>query len=354
MKHSLREIYDQVSTQSDDLTYTEYLTVVEALEWKEKSGILVESVNDDTDLIYWVETVRTNRTNLNEWSLEDFTNKMKETKAKAIVMSNKAMAQAISLVAKFKSSFSVTYDAFVQLGINMKLGMSEVFNTLKEEGIWAAIKSVKGVAGTFISDLYVSYTTAYKEASDLIFGSISKTRLGKGLENVAERMQELVEEHPNLKFILGPIIAYALYYIWTKMVFKGDFIYDFNWSTNIDAFLGNYNIVEIFSGTEGIELLSWFALGLSDMFPTASWLDGELASLFGGWGNHALAILATVLIFIYKKYPHIAEKPLIKGLQNKLCNRDKKLSMKPGASRSLIDLGIKQGVYTKVGGPKCI
>lgn len=345
MKQSFRNIFDTVDSNNNSLSYDNYVLVIEALEWKYKSGILIESIDNDESLVYWIQTIKDNRNKLNEMTAEDFTNAVQKTKVHALALGNKVMSDAISILDKFKKSFSVSYECFLQLGINFNLGISEIFNTLKERGLWEAIKSVKGLATSFISDLYLSYSTAHKEASALIFGSIDKTKIGLYLRSSTNKIQGLLNDNPNLKIILGPIIAYTLYYIWTKMIFKGEFLYDFDWTVNINAFLGDFDIEGLFSGESGIELLTWFALGLAHMFPTATWLNGDLASIFGGWGNHALAILTTIIIYLSNKYPKILERPLFIELKKKLCDRDTKMSLNQKGIDSLTKLAIKKGIY---------
>lgn len=353
MRQSLSEIYESVESKNESLSYEDYIIVLDALEWKDKSGVLTESINKEDDLVYWVEAVRSNQGNLNEWSIEDFTNLVVSTKEKAVATGQAALKAATDMVDKFKQTYAVTYDAFLQLGIELKLGMNEVFNTLREKGLWEAIKAMKNVAMVGIGNLYSLYTSAYQETSDIVFGAIDKTKVGELLGKGADKIQQLVKENPKLKYVLGPIIAYTLYYIWTKMVFKGNFIYDFDWSVNVKAFLGDFDVVEIFSGQGGVELLSWFALGLSGMFPSAAWLDGELESLFGGWGNHALAILATIMIFINDKYPKMLDRPIIQTIKAKLCRRDQQMSMKKQAMDTLRKIGEDKGIYKACNGPKC-
>ena len=356
MRKSLSEIYQVVerrSTESTELNYHDYVLVLDALELKERVGVLNESFAQEDDLVYWIETLRNHNKRLNEWTVKDFSELVSKTKAKALESGKTMLSKAAAILEKFRSAYAVTYDAFVQLGRNLGLGMNEVFNTLREKGLWEALKTVKKVAIEGISDLYTLYTSAYKETSEIIFGSIDRTKIGEYLEKGTIKIQDLVKEHPKLKYLLGPIIAYTLYYIWTKMVFKGDFLYDFDWSTNFKAFLGDFDVVEIFSGQGGVELLTWFALGLTNMFPSAAWLDGELQTLFGGWGNHALAVLATIMIFLHEKYPQIFERPLIKAIKSKLCKRDQKLSMKKPAINNLRNLALSRRIYRPCKGPKC-
>ena len=347
MSHSFRYIFNSIeSYDTNELTYESYKLIIDSIEWKFKSGILVESLHDDNDLVYWIETTRLYQQSLLEFTIEDFTNKVQATKAQAIALGNKTMADAISILDKFKKSFSLSYESFLKLGIHFKLNMSEIFNTLKERGLWEAIKSVKNTASDFISDLYVSYSTAHKEASALIFGTIDKSKIGVYLRSSTNQIQSIINQHPNLKLLLGPIIAYTLYYIWSKMVFIGDFLYDFDWTTNIKAFLGDFDIAELFSGEAGIELLTWFSLGIARMFPTVAWLNsGELSSIFGGWGNHALAILTTIIIYINNKYPQMLNRPLFIELKKKLCDRDNALTLKQASFDSLKKLAIKKGIY---------
>lgn len=354
MNKSLRAIYESVEAQNTELTYNEYLTVITALEWKHQAGILTESFNTEDDLVYWVEAVRNFNGNLNEWSITDFTDLIKSTKEKAIAAGQQAMAIATSIVEKFKQAFALTYDAFLTLAIEFHLDMNQVFQTLREKGLFEALKQTKTMVMNGAANLYNAYTTAYDEASEIIFGTINRTELGSKLEIASEKIDQLVKEYPNLKYILGPVIAYTLYYIWTQMVFKGDFIYDFDWSTNFDALLGDFDVRGIFSGKAGVELLSWFALGLTGMFPSAAWLDGELSSLFGGWGNHILAVLATLLIIISKKNKALFDTPLIQAVKKKMCQRKSKMAMKPDMVDSLMGIALKKKIFKPIDIQKCM
>jgi hypothetical protein len=197
------------------------------------------------------------------------------------------------------------------------------------------------------------YTTAYAEASDLIFGTIAKTDLANKLELATDKIEQLIKNNPKLKYVLGPVIAYTLYYIWTQMIFKGDFIYDFDWSTNIKALLGDFDLKEIFAGRAGVELLTWFGLGLTGMFPSAAWLDGELSSIFNGWGNHVLAMLATLLIIIHKKSVALFNTPLIQAVQKKMCHRNPNSKLKPHMTKALTDMALKKKLFIPITMPKC-
>lgn len=354
MRRSFNEIYKSVEVQNSELSYQDYLIVLDALEWKSKDNTLTESLDTEIDLEFYVEALISHKHIINEWTVIDFTSAVEKTKAKAIQVGNQILSNAISIIDKFKVAYSVTYEAFLQLGISLQLGIDEVFNTLRERGIWEAVKSVKGLAIHSISNLYSLYTTAYKETSALIFGNINKTMIGDMLRNGTIKIQDLVEKNPKLKYVVGPIIAYTLYYIWTKMVFKGDFLYDFDWSTNLKALTGDVDVVNIFSGEAGVELLVWFGLGLSGMFPSAAWLDGELETLFAGWGNHALAVLATIMIYLHDKHPKLFDRPLIKAIKDKLCVRDQKMSLKKHSIEHLEDFAVKKGVFKSVNGPKCV
>lgn len=350
---SLRTIYETVELQNNELSYNEYALVVTALEWKYKSGYLSESITNDTDLIYWVETVRNNNAYLNEWSVNDFTNLIKKTKEKAATMGQNAMLAATTIVEKFKQSFAATYEAFLKLANEFKLDMNSVFQTLREEGLFAALKETKNLITNGASNLFNMYTTAYAEASDMIFGTLAKTDLANKLELATDKIDQLIKNNPKLKYVLGPVIAYTLYYIWTQMIFKGDFIYDFDWSTNIKALLGDFDLKEIFAGRAGVELLTWFGLGLTGMFPSAAWLDGELSSIFNGWGNHVLAMLATLLIIIHKKSVALFNTPLIQAVQKKMCHRNSNSKLKPHMTKALTDMALKKKLFIPITMPKC-
>lgn len=347
MGMSLSQIYESVEARKNgELCYNDYLIVVQSLEWKYKDNTLTESLETETDLVYYVEALKSNQNNLNEWNLADLSKAVAAAKAKAKAVGNSVLAHASDMVEKFKKTYAATYESFVELANKLNLGMDEVFNTFKEKGMWEGVKAAKNVAIETVANLYTTYKSAYDDTSKLLFGTISDSKMGHFLKSGAEKIQELVKKYPKLKYLLGPIIAYTLYYIWTKMVFKGDFIYDFDWSVQFKALLGDFDVVEIFSGQGGVELLTWFGLGVVGMFPSAAWLDGELKSIFGGWGNHALAMIVTLLIFINKKYPKLFDRPLIKAIKQKLCKRKTgPMPIERNGIANLKALALKKKVY---------
>lgn len=351
MKQSFKEIFQCIENNDKIVTYTEYMSVIEALEWKQRCGVLQESYESNYDLAYWVETVilYKNELNLQESFAEDFLAKVKTTKEKT---TNKLLRIALGITERFQTAFGQIFNTLSNFTEKIGAKMNDLFALLREITVYEAFiylkQKVKEIP-ILIAKLYGIYTDAYRKASNLIFGALDQTIIGKGTKVVLEKLQEILDEHPEVRLVVGPLIAYALYYIWTKMVFKGDFIYDFNWTTNWNAMFGDIDILEIFAGSEGLELLTWFGLGQLG-FPSVKWLDGSLFNLFDGWGNHILAGLVTLLFFIYSKKPELFDNPILNAIQNELCKRNPPQHL---PVKKVTEFAFMHKIYIKKSGPNC-
>ena len=131
------------------------------------------------------------------------------------------------------------------------------------------------------------------------------------------------------------------------MVFKGDFIFDFNLITALESAIGKIDIVEIFGGAAGVELITWFGLAYVPIVPSASWLDGDnmkaLLGPFAGYGNHILAGVVTLLYYIIKNKKELFDNPILAALQKKICSAGAET---PSSSKALVAMGKGTGFYT--------
>jgi hypothetical protein len=98
-----------------------------------------------------------------------------------------------------------------------------------------------------------------------------------------------------LKMGLGSYLAYLSWEIWNTMVFKGDLIYDYNFSGAIDAIKGKYDLSEWFFSDSGTETLIWYFLGALGMPSIAP--ESKMAQI-------TLAIVVTVIVIWIKKHPN--------------------------------------------------
>ncbi len=132
----------------------------------------------------------------------------------------------------------------------------------------------------------------YTELQKIIARYISETRVLKWTEGELKKLDEYLQEHPKLKRVGGVAVAGLLLFIWTRMSFTGDFVYDFDWSDLLLALSGTYTLHKLFSGEDGTRLLMLFAsgvfLGLS--FPWG-----------GTLGTKFVAAVATGLYKIVKR-----------------------------------------------------
>ena len=104
----------------------------------------------------------------------------------------------------------------------------------------------------------------------------------------AEELDQWLARHPDLKKVGGFAVGGLLMLIWLNMSFTGDFDYDFNNATLVDAFKGKYDISELFLSEDGQRMLMLLATGalLNLSFP---WLKAA-----GKGGRLAVSLLYTL------------------------------------------------------------
>ena len=72
---------------------------------------------------------------------------------------------------------------------------------------------------------------------------------------------------------IGSFLAYLAWNIWCTMIFKGELIYDYDFSAALNAVKGNYNIGEFFFDESGIETLFWLLAGIAGVKSVTSFSE---------------------------------------------------------------------------------
>ena len=120
------------------------------------------------------------------------------------------------------------------------------------------------------------------------------------------KVDELLDKYPLLKKITGPMVAGLLLLVWLNISFIGDFNYDFDISDMFAAFVGNFNLNDLFVSPEGLAMLSFVATNLlSGGVLSVTWLGATKLNL-------AMAVVYTVLKNVGIKNPK-----LLKMIKNK-------------------------------------
>lgn len=112
------------------------------------------------------------------------------------------------------------------------------------------------------------------------------------LKSGAMTVDALLNKYPILKMLVGPALAGLLLYMWLNMSFIGDFSYDFDMGTIIDAFKGAFTLHDLFLTPEGLAMLALFAVG-SFTGLSVAWLGENTLNLL-------IALLYTGAVRLHK------------------------------------------------------
>ena len=130
---------------------------------------------------------------------------------------------------------------------------------------------------------------------------LGKTGVMKQLDRGAISLDEVIEKHPILKFMTGPILAGAMVYMWLNMTFIGNFKYDMNLTKVVDAIKGKYTIKDFITSVEGRSMVALFAMGAIGSF---IWLGSTVLNL--------------ILALLYTAFLLLKETELAKTIRAKL------------------------------------
>jgi hypothetical protein len=127
---------------------------------------------------------------------------------------------------------------------------------------------------------------AVREMSHLISKGLIKTfelianspTMQKIREGTA-KVDDLLNEYPVLKGLTGLALAGLLFWMWLNMSFIGDFEYDMDLSTVIDAFQGKFTLTDLFTSPQGVAAIGLFALGTLTGL-SVPWLGKNIPNLF--------------------------------------------------------------------------
>lgn len=102
----------------------------------------------------------------------------------------------------------------------------------------------------------------YRKVLDAVAEFVAKTKVGKWTEESLRALQEFLNKHPLIKRMGGPAVAALLVWVWLNMTFTGDFHYDFDLSTVLQALAGKYSLPALFAGKDGLKMLMLLATGM--------------------------------------------------------------------------------------------
>jgi hypothetical protein len=144
---------------------------------------------------------------------------------------------------------------------------------------------------------------------------------------------------------IGAGLAYLAFWTWNNMIFKGELIYDYDFTGAVNAVMGKYNIADWFlSDDGGFETLLWLFGGLAG-FSIADWF---------GSGNLTVAAIVTVIAIWIRKNPGTWDKIKNSDFAKNVIKvyNDSKKKIESGynsAKQAFGDLIKKATIFTKFG-----
>jgi hypothetical protein len=192
-----------------------------------------------------------------------------------------------------------------ELAKNLGLEIKNFIILFKEKYIFDFFKAIKWSVEKFIKIVKDGYNL-YSETIHIIAKWAAENKIVKWTEDKIVLLDEFLRVHPKLKTVTGIAVAGFLIYQWTQLIsFTGDVNFDFDQSALFQALSGNYNLVDIFAGAEGIKMLMFIVtnltVALSFPWPGGTWV------LFG------FSLLFTVAKYKYPKVA-LAMHPLLKNI----------------------------------------
>lgn len=147
-----------------------------------------------------------------------------------------------------------------QLAEEFKLGFSDIISALKNRDFFKLLKAV----GFNLKTLAKAVLTAGKfinSSLKTVFQKIERSGFMKKIKSGAMKVDQLLNEFPILKKLVGPLLGGLLLFMWIKMSFMGDFDSDFDMSDIINAFTGHFSIHDLLTTANGLQSLAQFILG---------------------------------------------------------------------------------------------
>jgi hypothetical protein len=178
------------------------------------------------------------------------------------------------------------YDFIKEIAEVTKVGIKKIADFLKERVVFRFFKTIR-FSLTRLFDLAKRGLKHYRDLQEAIATYVAQSRVGKWTEEKVKELDSFLQRHPKTKRIAGVAVAALLIYIWLNMSFTGDLDYDFDQSSIFAALAGSYSLTELFTGANGMKLLTLFATGklLGVGFP---W-PGPQSALFVGSMLYGLA-----------------------------------------------------------------
>jgi hypothetical protein len=191
------------------------------------------------------------------------------------------------------------------LALNLGIELKNFIILFKEKTVFDFFKAIKWSVGHFIKIVKDGYNL-YSETIKIIAKWAADNKVVKWTEDKITLLDKFLMEHPKIKVAAGLVVAGFLVYQWTQLIaFTGDVDFDFDQTALFGALGGTYALVDIFTGAEGIKMLTFIVMNLT-LSLTFPWPGGT-------WVLFGFSLLYTVSKYKYPKVA-VAMHPILKNI----------------------------------------
>jgi len=164
------------------------------------------------------------------------------------------------IIDNLKGNIKKKYEFIKQVATIGKQKIEDIITLFKDSRVYKFFSAIGFSFKKLYSMLKVGYKN-YSKLQHIIAEYVANTKVAKWTEDQIRKLDKYLQNHPVARKMAGPVISAILIYIWLNMAFSGDFVADFDFTDIINSAMGKFSLGDIFTGPEGIKLLTLFFIG---------------------------------------------------------------------------------------------
>lgn len=177
-------------------------------------------------------------------------------------------------------------EELARLTVDLKITWENIVHALKQKDVFHFFKALGFSIGTLTKSLH-NLGELFRSGLTRVFKEIHDNKYVQKIHNGAMKVDELLDMHPMLKKLTGPLVAALLFWCWLNMTFIGHADFDFDLSHIGKALKGQYALADVFTSPEGLLMIGLVSTGSLISMP---WL-----------GRATYNVLAALLYTAFKK-----------------------------------------------------
>jgi hypothetical protein len=163
-----------------------------------------------------------------------------------------------------------------RIGERVAVGFTDLITAFKQRDVFSLLKAVHFNLKTVLHAM-LEVSSIISKGLIHVFEILAKSNVVRALRDGATTVDKVLDEHPLLRKLTGPVLAGLLLWIWLSMTFVGDPRFDMDLTTAIDAFKGNFSVADLFTSPSGLAMIA--LLGTGFMGLSVPWLGSSVYNL---------------------------------------------------------------------------